>query len=117
MQIKLSSIIHIVYTGLLLKDKYHHIYKIIVVCPSVCLSICYERSAETRSRSNNAEYGAALKLLDQSVVFLAQIYSHIQFINNSTLIGGALFVQEANIDINNIPLCIFQSTLPQGTPQ
>ena len=64
---------------------------------------------------NNAEYGAALKILDQSVVFLHK-YSHVQFINNSALIGGALFVQEANVDINNIPLCIFQPVLPQGTP-
>ena len=67
-----------------------------------------------RFEHNSAEYGAALKFLDQSAVFLHK-YSHIQFINNTALIGGALFVQEANVDINNIPLCIFQPTLPQNT--
>ena len=68
-----------------------------------------------RFQHSNAKYGAALKILDQSVIFLHK-YSHIQFINNSALIGGALFVQEANVDINNIPPCIFQPALPQGTP-
>ena len=64
---------------------------------------------------NKAEYGAALKILEQSIIFMYR-YSYILFINNTALIGGSVFVQEPDVDINNIPPCVFQPTLPESTP-
>ena len=55
--------------------------------------------------NNIAEYGAAMKVCDGSLIFL-NVNSHVHFINNRAKMGGAVFVQQACIDTP--PACFFQ---------
>ena len=59
-----------------------------------------------RFENNKAAYGAALKICDESLIFL-HIHSHIQFVNNTALMGGAIFVQQACL-LDNAQPCAFQ---------
>ena len=67
-------------------------------------NICFE--------SNKAAYGAALKIYDGSLIFL-HIHSHLQFINNTALMGGAIFVQQALLAIAQP--CPFQPVITTNT--
>lgn len=62
--------------------------------------------------SNKAAYGAALKICDGSLIFL-HIHTHLQFINNTALMGGAIFVQQALLA--TAQPCSFQPVIATNT--
>ena len=57
---------------------------------------------------NRAVYGAALKVCDQSLIFL-KANSNLHFVNNAASMGGAVFVQ--NNCLETSPPCTFQPAL------
>ena len=62
--------------------------------------------------NNKADYGAALKVCEGSTIFLHN-HSNLLFLNNSALMGGAVFAQQACVD--TAASCIFQPVLPEST--
>ena len=65
-----------------------------------------------RFKNNKAAYGAALKICDGSLIFL-HVHSRMQFINNSSLMGGAIFVQQALLAVAQP--CPFQPVIAANT--
>ena len=68
-------------------------------------NVCFE--------NNHAEYGGALKVCERSFVFLHN-NSHIQFINNKALMGGAVFIQQSYLETASP--CAFQPAMPENMP-
>ena len=65
-----------------------------------------------RFENNHAKYGGALKVCERSFVFLHN--SHIQFINNTALMGGAVFIQQSCLETSSP--CVFQPAMPEDMP-
>ena len=66
-----------------------------------------------RFENNHAKYGGALKVCERSFIFLHN-NSHIQFINNTALMGGAIFIQQSYLETASP--CAFQPALPEAIP-
>jgi hypothetical protein len=66
-----------------------------------------------RFENNHAKYGGALKVCERSFVFLHN-NSHIQFINNTALMGGAVFIQQSCLE-TALP-CAFQPVMSEDIP-
>ena len=66
---------------------------------------------DIRFVNNRADYGAALKVCEGSTIFLHK-RSNVHFINNSALMGGAVYAQQACMD--TAPSCIFQPVLREN---
>ena len=66
-----------------------------------------------RFENNHAKYGGALKICEKSFIFL-QKNSHIQFINNTALMGGAIFIQQSCLE-TTLP-CAFQPVMKEYIP-
>ncbi len=66
-----------------------------------------------RFANNHAKYGGALKVCERSFVFLHN-NSHIQFINNTALMGGAIFIQQSYLETASP--CAFQPAMPERIP-
>ena len=60
---------------------------------------------------NHAVYGGALKVCEGSFVYIHS-YSRIRFINNTALMGGAVFIERECID--TLLPCVFQPHLPSN---
>ena len=68
-------------------------------------NVCFE--------NNHAKYGGALKVTERSFVFLHN-NSYIQFINNTALMGGAIFIQQSSLETASP--CAFQPVMPEDMP-
>ena len=66
-----------------------------------------------RFENNHAEYGGALKVCDLSFIFLHN-NSHVQFINNTALMGGAIIIQQSCLETASP--CVFQPSMPEDIP-
>ena len=66
-----------------------------------------------RLENNHAKYGGALKVCERSFVFLHND-SYIQFVNNTALMGGAVFIQQSCLD--TAAPCAFQPAMPEDMP-
>ena len=66
-----------------------------------------------RFENNHAKYGGALKVCERSFIFLHN-NSYIQFINNTALMGGAIFIQQSCLE-TALP-CAFQPSMPERIP-
>ena len=66
-----------------------------------------------RFENNHAKYGGALKVCERSFIFLHN-NSHIQFINNTALMGGAIFIQQSYLETASP--CAFQPAMPEDIP-
>ena len=64
-------------------------------------------------KNNSAKYGAALKVYDESLIFL-EAKANLSFVNNNaSSMGGAIFVQQDSLD--SPPPCTFQPALHNDT--
>ena len=66
-----------------------------------------------RFENNHAKFGGALKVCEKSFIFL-QKHSRVQFINNTALMGGAIFIQQSCLEIA-LP-CAFQPAVKEHIP-
>ena len=63
--------------------------------------------------NNHAKYGGAVKVCERSFIFLHN-NSYVQFINNTALMGGAVFIHQSCLE--TVSLCAFQPAMLEDMP-